>query len=824
VAWLFRRLTIRAKLTVVAMLASGAAILVASAAFGVYDLLAFRRSIVDDLSTHAAIIAENAAVSLSAGEDETVAATLTALRQAEEVQVVSVFRADGLAFATYVREPAYRGTVPKVPGPDGARFGDGCVEVYRPVMLGGRRVGTIYIRCGLGALQERLKRHGIVLLAVVISSSAVALFLVYRLQRVISGPMLHLARTAKTLSTEKNYSIRAGKISDDEVGFLTDCFNEMLEQVQLRDAELKAHRNHLEEQVAARTAELTERSEELKRLNAELVQQKDRAEAASRAKSAFLANMSHEIRTPMTAIVGYADMMLEPAQTSAERQDCLQTVRRNARHLLELINDILDISKIEAGKMSVERIACDPAQLACDVVSLMRPRAVEKGLSLRLDFEGVIPQRIRSDPLRFKQVLMNLVANAVKFTERGGVSVRCCYLAGEAGAGAGGAGANGAGKSGTFRMYITDTGIGMTPDQLARLFQAFTQADESMSRRFGGTGLGLTISKRLAKLLDGDIGVRSEPGVGTTFTIDVATGPLDGVKMLEGLTEATLMPSPHKVAPSDGRLRGRILYAEDGPDNQRLVCAHLRRAGATVAIADNGRIAVQMTETQKFDLILMDMQMPEMDGYAATSELRQRGMTLPIIALTAHAMAEDRAKCISAGCTDYLTKPIDRDVLIQTVADYLSKAQQHDAQAKTQRAPVPPPASRSAAQVVPTPALVRKPAPERRLRSTYADDDAMREVLEQFVAELPGHVRKLTHLMESERLEDLRRLTHQLKGAGGGYGFAGITEYAARAEKGIKTQATIDQVRADVNELVGLIRSVEGYDRARESASIAAAA
>jgi PAS domain S-box-containing protein len=388
------------------------------------------------------------------------------------------------------------------------------------------------------------------------------------------------------------------------------------------------------------------------------------AEASSLAKSQFLANMSHEIRTPMTAIMGYADLLLDSKQGEEDRANSVQTIRRNAEHLLTILNDILDISKIEAGGMTVERIETSPAQIVEEVLSLLRPRARAKSLDLRVEYETPIPARVRTDPLRLRQVLINLVGNAIKFTEAGGVTVRAGHQP-----------ADHPGGEATLRFGVVDTGIGMTPEQVARLFRPFTQADTSTSRRFGGTGLGLTISHRLCEMLGGTITVESESGRGSCFTATVAVGPLEDVSML------AQPPARHSVVPNSESLssliptRMRILVAEDGPDNQRLISFHLRKAGAEVDVAENGRIAVQkafnaIEIAAPFDLILMDMQMPELDGYGATVMLRSKGYRGPIVALTAHAMSGDREKCLAAGCDDYLTKPIDRNVLIATCGRY----------------------------------------------------------------------------------------------------------------------------------------------------------
>ncbi|MCL4199228.1 MAG: response regulator [Phycisphaerales bacterium] len=420
------------------------------------------------------------------------------------------------------------------------------------------------------------------------------------------------------------------------------------------------------EQIEEHSAALALKTRELEIARAE-------AEAANRAKSEFLANMSHEIRTPMTAILGYADLLIDEGQGPLDRLECIQTIRRNGAHLLALINDILDLSKIEANRMSVERIAFSPAEVISDVESLMRLRAAAKGLLFEVECATPIPHTIHSDPTKFRQILLNLAGNAVKFTDAGGVRLIARLLRREGE------------DDGLLSVEVVDTGIGISPDQLDRLFASFTQADSSMARRFGGTGLGLAISKRLARMLGGDISVRSTPGEGSSFTATIATGPLRDVRCVHSASapRALASTSPGNEAPAP-RLDGlRLLLAEDGPDNQRLIAFHLRKAGAEVVIAGNGRIAVERAfeslRDHPFDVVLMDMQMPELDGYAATRYLRAHAYARPIIALTAHAMAGDRERCLAAGCDDYTTKPIDRVELLSIVRRHSDRAAAREA-------------------------------------------------------------------------------------------------------------------------------------------------
>jgi signal transduction histidine kinase/ActR/RegA family two-component response regulator len=414
--------------------------------------------------------------------------------------------------------------------------------------------------------------------------------------------------------------------------------------------ELATTVNGLVERVGRSQRELEEKADALAKLSVELRVARDAADDANKAKSAFLANMSHEVRTPMTAILGYADLLAESLQHT-EAADSIDTIRRNGRHLLAIINDILDLSKIEAGRMQVERIECSPADVVQQAVDLLRESASKKGVLLAVEFATPIPARIESDPTRLRQIVLNLAGNAVKFTREGSVTIRLACNA----------------DANELSIDVVDTGVGMTAEAAQKLFQPFTQASSSTTRHFGGTGLGLSISKQLARLLGGDIVIHETGANGTTFRASFDTGPLTGVAMLrEPSSAACPKPAPIANLGTNDELAGRrLLLAEDGPDNQRLIGFLLRRAGADVTIVGDGQSAVDAVVAAArgaapFDLVLMDMQMPILDGADATKRLRELGIRTPILALTAQAMEGDRAHCLSAGCDDYESKPIDK--------------------------------------------------------------------------------------------------------------------------------------------------------------------
>ena len=403
---------------------------------------------------------------------------------------------------------------------------------------------------------------------------------------------------------------------------------------------------------------LEQQSAVLAQQNDELRAMQGRLEQASRLKSEFLANMSHEIRTPMTSILGFSDL-LRDRMSGAEERDIVDTIKRNGEYLLEIINDILDLSKIEAGSLKVEPRPCSPRDIVSEVAALMHSRCDAKTLWLEVAIDDTVPGVVRSDPLRLRQILVNLVGNAVKFTEQGGVRIDVRTERTNA-------------ATSLLHFDVSDTGVGIAAERLATLFQSFSQLDSSVTRRFGGTGLGLVISRRLAQLLGGDITVRSVPGQGSTFSLAVAIGNYQKTAASPGAKLPLVAEAADGMtAELDHMLPARVLLAEDGPDNQRLLSFILRGAGAEVTVVNNGQEAVDelaRSGDEPYDMVLMDMHMPVLDGYEATAELRRLGYRGPVIAVTAHAMSGDRQKCLEAGCNDVATKPFERRRLLGQLA------------------------------------------------------------------------------------------------------------------------------------------------------------
>lgn len=446
---------------------------------------------------------------------------------------------------------------------------------------------------------------------------------------------------------------------DGRVAKIVGCSRDVTERKRIEE-EVRQYAREIEES----RNRVAQQADELRRAH-ELVQQ------ASRSKSEFLANMSHEIRTPMTAILGYADLLLtETNWNTTDRSEALHAIRRNGEHLLTIINDILDLSKIEAGRITLETISCDLRLLVQEVASSFQIRVVEKCLQMVVEFGEEVPTFVRTDPTRLRQILINLIGNAIKFTEVGTIRIRVHGEATDT-------------PERRLRFEVIDTGIGIDSGRLEDLFLPFTQLDARTTRKFGGTGLGLTISRRLAEILGGSLNATSERGFGSTFVAtirfdSVVDAPHDSGRKTGPELNHSLKATPSQ--PALPRLDGcRILLAEDGVDNQRLITFLLQRAGASLVIADNGQRAVEIVQSsreqgQHIDLILMDMQMPELDGYSATRYLRQQGDARPIIALTANAMIEDRQICLDAGCSDYISKPIERAILLDTVSRWYKAA------------------------------------------------------------------------------------------------------------------------------------------------------
>ena len=775
----FDALTLRHKLGAIMALALGAGFALALSVVAVSEFIEHRHEQRQQLETLADVLGINSTGSLAFDDRQAANQVLAALRSKPSVLTALLLTPDGQVFAQYQALP----TGPQTAEPGRLHWMASRLQVERPVVLRGERLGTLRIEADLSAVWITLAAQLVRLAVPLVAAFALVYLVAGRVRNVITAPIERLARATTTIAHSNDYSVRVTRQSDDEIGRLIDGFNDMLHQVQLRDDQLASHRQELEQQVLSRTAEL--------------VAARDAAEAASRAKSQFLANMSHEIRTPLNGVLGASELLLL-GTLDARQRHFAQTIRSSGTALLDVISDILDFSKIEAGRLELDRVEFSPVDLVEDCAVMLAERAQAKGLALIVDVDDTLPGRMRGDVVRLRQMLLNLVGNAVKFTAEGQVVVRA-RMAGT--------------LTSVLRVEVSDTGIGLTQEQQQRLFQPFVQADGTTTRRYGGTGLGLAITRQLAEMMDGAVGVRSQPDEGSMFWFEVrldtvppeqrayqssyeglawrglrvliaesnatqrgvlqrhlgsagmdvcgaAEGPdalhrlrtaaaaglpfdlallerqlprLDGMELarligadpaLRGTRMMLLTTLTHDsaAAAEQARVAGfaaclskplrraellkligtvaggtvhamsgadeaqdeplpafdaRVLVVEDQPVNSMLAVAMLEAFGCQADVASDGRAGVEAVLASRYDLVLMDCHMPEMDGFEATQAIRNHEATLgvtrvPIAALTANAVAGDHERCLAAGMDDYLSKPFTRAQLAQLLLRWVT--------------------------------------------------------------------------------------------------------------------------------------------------------